>query len=246
MPADNAILTTLILAAALLYSSVGHAGASGYLAAMALMGVAPGVMRPVALVLNVLVALVATAKFYRVGAFSWGLFWPFALASVPCAYLGGALTLPGSVYKPLVGAVLIAAAWRALRSARHPAPILQTPPPLPLLLGAGAALGFLSGLTGVGGGIFLSPLLLFFRWAEVKVISGIAAAFILVNSIAGLLGGMAAAPPLPGGLPFWGVAAVAGGFVGAEYGSKRLANPTIRRLLAVVLAIAGAKMIATA
>jgi uncharacterized membrane protein YfcA len=101
MPADDAILTTLILVAALLYSSVGHAGASGYLAAMALMGVAPGVMRPVALILNVLVALVATAKFYRVGAFSWGLFWPFALASVPCAYLGGALTLPGSVYKPL-------------------------------------------------------------------------------------------------------------------------------------------------
>lgn len=246
MPADDAILTTLILAAALLYSSVGHAGASGYLAAMALMGIAPGVMRPVALVLNILVALVATAKFYRVGAFSWGFFWPFALTSVPCAYLGGSLTLPGSVYKPLVGAVLIAAAWRALRSAQQPAPVLQMPPPLSLLLVAGAALGFLSGLTGVGGGIFLSPLLLFFRWAEVKVISGIAAAFILVNSIAGLLGGMGAAPQLPAGLPFWGVAAVVGGFVGAEYGSKRLGNPTIRRLLAVVLAIAGAKIIATA
>ena len=246
MPADDAVLTTLFLAAALLYSSVGHAGASGYLAAMAFMGVAPGVMRPVALILNVLVALVATAKFYRAGAFSWGLFWPFALASVPCAYLGGSLTLPGSLYKPLVGAVLIAAAWRTLRSAQQPQQALHTPPPILLLLVAGAALGFLSGLTGVGGGIFLSPLLLFFRWAEVKVVSGIAAAFILVNSIAGLLGGMAAAPQLPAGLPFWGVAAVAGGFVGAEYGSKRLGNPTIRKLLAVVLAIAGAKMIATA
>jgi len=203
-------------------------------------------MRPVALLLNVLVALIATAKFYRAGAFSWTLFWPFALASVPLAYVGGALTLPGSVYKPLVGAVLIAAAWRALRSAHRPAVALRAPPPLPLLLLAGAALGFLSGLTGVGGGIFLSPLLLFFGWAEVKVISGIAAAFILVNSIAGLLGGLASGPPLPPGLPLWAGAAVAGGFLGAEYGSKRLGNPAIRRLLALVLAIAGVKMIVTA
>jgi uncharacterized membrane protein YfcA len=244
MPVDDTILAALILAAALLYSSVGHAGASGYLAVMAFMGVAPGVMRPVALLLNVLVALVATAKFYRAGAFSWPLFWPFALTSVPLAYLGGSLTLPGSVYKPVVGAVLIAAAWRALRSAQHRA--LCAPPPLPLLLLAGAALGFLSGLTGVGGGIFLSPLLLFFGWAEVKVISGIAAAFILVNSIAGFLGGLASVPPLPPGLPLWAVAAVAGGFLGAEYGSKRLGNPAIRRLLALVLAIAGVKMMVTA
>jgi uncharacterized membrane protein YfcA len=101
-------------------------------------------------------------------------------------------------------------------------------------------------LTGVGGGIFLSPLLLFFGWAEVKVISGIAAAFILVNSIAGFLGGLASVPPLPPGLPLWAVAAVAGGFLGAEYGSKRLGNPAIRRLLALVLAIAGVKMMVTA
>jgi uncharacterized membrane protein YfcA len=115
-----------------------------------------------------------------------------------------------------------------------------------LSLLAGAGLGFLSGLTGVGGGIFLSPLLLFFRWAEVKVISGIAAAFILVNSIAGLLGVITSTTALPSALPYWAVAAVIGGYVGAEYGSKRLGNPIIQKLLAVVLVVAGVKMIATA
>lgn len=245
---EDIILTALILFAALLYSSVGHGGASGYLAAMALVGVSAAVMKPTALTLNILVAVIATAKYYRVGAFSWHLFWPFALASTPFAYLGGTLTLPGHIYKPLVGAVLIYAAWRSFRTAHQPAQAATARPPMSMLLLAGAAMGFLSGLTGVGGGIFLSPLLLFFRWAEVKVISGIAAAFILVNSVAGLLGviASASAPALPSALPYWAVAAVVGGFIGAEYGSKRLGNPTIQKLLAAVLVVAGAKMIATA
>jgi len=154
--------------------------------------------------------------------------------------------LPSHIYKPLVGIVLIYAAWRSFRTAYQPAQSTNGRPHLSLLLLTGAVLGFLSGLTGVGGGIFLSPLLLFFRWAEVKVISGIAAAFILVNSIAGLLGVITSAPALPSALPYWAVAAVIGGYVGAEYGSKRLGNPAIQKLLAVVLVVAGAKMIATA
>ncbi len=246
MPLEDLILTALIFAAALLYSSVGHAGASGYLAAMALVGVSPAVMKPTALTLNILVAVIATTRFYRVGAFSWHLFWPFALASIPFAYLGGVLTLPGHIYKPLVGAVLIYAAWRSFRTAHQPAQVVAARPHMALLLLAGAALGFLSGLTGVGGGIFLSPLLLFFHWAEVRVISGIAAAFILVNSVSGLLGVMTTAPAFPSALPYWAAAAVVGGFIGSEYGSKRLGNASIQKLLAVVLVIAGAKMIATA
>lgn len=246
MPLEDIVLTALIFVAALLYSSVGHAGASGYLAAMALVGLSPAVMKPAALTLNILVAIVATAKFGRVGAFSWHLFWPLAVTSIPLAYLGGTLTLPGHIYKPLVGAVLLYAAWRSFRSAHRPAPVQAARPRLLVLLSTGAVLGFLSGLTGVGGGIFLSPLLLFFRWAEVRVISGIAAAFILVNSVAGLLGVVTSAPALPSALPYWAVAAVVGGFIGAEYGSRRLGNPAIQKLLAVVLAIAGAKMIATA
>jgi len=244
MTAEDIILAALILVAALLYSSVGHAGASGYLAAMALMGISPAVMKPAALTLNILVAIIATAKYYRVGAFSWHLFWPFALASVPFAYLGGSLTLPGHIYKPLVGAVLIYSAWWSFRTAHRPFKVIDTRPHLSLLFLAGAVLGFLAGLTGVGGGIFLSPLLLFFRLAEIKVISGIAAAFILVNSVAGLLGVITTSPELPSALPYWAVAAVAGGLVGAEYGSKRLGNPATKKLLAVVLLIAGTKMIA--
>ncbi|MEJ5359332.1 MAG: sulfite exporter TauE/SafE family protein [Desulfobacterales bacterium] len=238
------ILAALIFAGAFLFSAVGHGGASGYLAAMALMGVSPQVMKPTALALNILVAAIGTFQYCRAGAFSWHLFWPFAVASSPFAYLGGTLTLPGQVYKPLVGAVLIYAAWRSFHTADRQQKVSGARPHRALLLLAGSALGFLSGLTGVGGGIFLSPLLLFLRWAEVRVISGIAAAFILVNSVAGLAGVMAAAPQWPAALPYWAAAAGAGGLVGAEYGSRRLGNPAIQKLLAGVLLIAGAKMIA--
>lgn len=246
MAIEDLILATLILVAALLFSSVGHAGASGYLAAMALMGITPAVMKPSALALNILVASITTFKYYRVGAFSWRLFWPLAFSSMPFAYLGGTMTLPEHIYKPLVGAVLIYAAWYSYQTAHRPTPTLAAPPHLAMLLFAGAALGFLSGLTGVGGGIFLSPLLLLFRWAEVRVISGIAAAFILVNSSAGLLGVFSSTPAFPSALPYWAAAAIIGGYIGAEYGSRRLGSPAIQKLLGVVLVIAGAKMLATA
>ena len=243
MPVDieSLILAALIFVIALLYSSVGHGGASGYLAVMGLVGLAPHVMRPTALVLNILVAVIGTTKFYRAGRFSWRLFWPMALASIPFAYLGGLITLPGYLYRPVVGLVLLYAAWHAFHTAGRPRREVR-PAPRPILLAAGAGLGFLSGLTGVGGGIFLSPLLLFFRWSEVKVISGVAAAFILVNSIAGLLGVLSLAPALPPALPLWAAAVAIGGFLGAEFGSKRLGSSTIGRLLAVVPAIAGFRM----
>lgn len=246
MPAEDVVLGVLIFAAAVLYACVGHAGASGYLAAMALVGLSPEVMKPTALTLNVLVATIGTVKYYRAGAFSWRLFWPFALASTPFAYLGGSMSLPAYLYQPLVGAVLIYAAWYSFHSANREQEPPRSRAPMVFLLMAGAALGLLSGLTGVGGGIFLSPLLLLFRWAEVRVISGIAAAFILVNSLAGLLGVMATAPALPAALPYWAIAAVVGGYIGAELGSRRMPNPRIRQALALVLLVAGAKMVWTA
>ncbi|MCS6910569.1 MAG: sulfite exporter TauE/SafE family protein [Anaerolineales bacterium] len=235
-------LALMIFAAAILYASVGHAGASAYLAAMALFSLPPELMRPTALTLNILVAAIATVKFYRAGHFSWPLFWPFALTSVPLAFLGGMLSLPGSLYKPLVGLVLLYAAYRLLATNAGTTPSPTKPIPLWAALAAGAGIGLLSGLTGVGGGIFLSPLLLFMNWAEPRPTSGIAAAFILANSTAGLLGQLSSLALLPAAIPLWALAAVTGGWIGAEYGSRRLGNPPIRRLLAVVLVIAGLKM----
>jgi uncharacterized membrane protein YfcA len=234
-----------MLAAAFLYASVGHGGASAYIAAMALAGVAPAEMRPIALQLNVLVSALATFKFYRAGHFRWRLFWPFAAASIPAAYLGGAITLPGTAYKVLVGMVLLYAGWQLWWSARagdEPRPVRTVP--VPLAMAIGAALGVLSGLTGVGGGIFLSPLLLMLGWAGTKQTSAVAAPFILVNSLAALAAGFVRNPTPPPDYAWWLMAAVlVGGWAGAEYGSRRFANPLIRRLLAAVLAVAGGKMV---
>lgn len=243
------LLVTLILlvfAAAMLYSSVGHAGASGYLAAMALLGVAPAVMKPTALTLNIFVASIATVKFYRAGYFSWSLLWPFALASMPCAFLGGYITLPSHTYKTLVGLILLFAAYRLLQIA-HRAAMQQAVTHLPLwaALLSGAAIGLLSGLTGTGGGIFLSPLLLFMGWAETRQTSGVSAAFILVNSTAGLLGNVSSLGALPSSIAVIAPAAIVGGFLGSQYGSTRIADPNLRRLLALVLIIAGLKLILT-
>lgn len=246
MSIEDIVLAGLLLLAAILYSSVGHAGASGYLAAMALVGISPEVMKPTALALNILVAVIATTKFYRAGFFSWRLFIPLAITAIPLAYIGGRLSLPADIYKPIVGIVLIYAAWRSFSTAKGASGYEVKNAPVPLLLIVGGGLGFLSGLTGVGGGIFLSPLLLFFRWAPVKIISGVAAAFILVNSIAGILGVMSLTTQFHPALPIWAIFVVAGGYVGAEYGSKRLGTPTIQRLLALVLLVAGIKMAATA
>jgi uncharacterized membrane protein YfcA len=237
------LLTLLILIAALLYSTVGHGGASGYLAAMALFNLAPEVMKPTALVLNLFVASVGTIRYARAGCFSWNIFWPFAVVSIPAAFLGGYLKLPVQAYKIILGSVLLFAAWRLAVKQSALAPATQKPVVLPLALGLGAAIGLLSGLTGVGGGIFLSPVLLFLGWAEVRKTAGVSSAFILVNSVAGLLGHWQSVKSLPPEIKYWAPAALIGGLIGAELGSRRLAPLTMRRLLAAVLVVAGLKML---
>ena len=244
-PSIVALLALGMLVAAFGYAAVGHGGASAYIAAMALAGVAPAEMRPVALLLNVLVSSLGTWKFQRAGHFRWRLFWPFAVVSIPMAYLGGAVTLPGQAYKVLVGVVLLYAAWQLWLSGRSGTEMRAVrEPPLGWAMAIGAVMGLLAGLTGVGGGIFLSPLLLMLGWAGTKQTSAVAAPFILVNSLAGLAAVFVArSSALPSYAWALAPAVVIGGWLGAEYGSRRFANPVVRRVLAVVLALAGAKMI---
>jgi uncharacterized protein len=238
-------LAFLIFVAAVLYSSVGHGGASGYLAAMALFGMTTAVMKPTALVLNIIVAAITTIKFYRAGSFDRSLFWRFAIGSIPCAFLGGMVSIPTQIYKPIVGMVLLYASVRLGSSSVKSEPPETRSPSIWLPIILGIMIGLLSGLTGVGGGIFLSPLLLLMGWATVKETAGVSAAFILVNSVAGLLGYLTKLPTLPSGLWLWAIAAAVGGWVGAEYGSSKIGNKSLQRLLAVVLVIAGIKLVLT-
>ena len=235
-------LAACIFAAAVLYSAVGHAGASGYLAAMALFGVSAQAMKPSALVLNILVASIATLRFCRAGCLPWRTIWPFVLGSVPLSFAGGALQIPEEVYRPAVGAILLLA---ALRLVWPPRASMEYAPRIPTgaAIGAGAAIGLLSGLTGTGGGVFLSPLLLFTGWAGLRETAGLSAVFILVNSVAGLLGHLAGMRFLPAALPLWMAAAGIGALVGTGIGSRKLPPPALRRLLALVLLLGAARLV---
>jgi hypothetical protein len=237
------LISVAILLVAFLYSSVGHAGASGYIAVMTLFNLAPAVIKPSALVLNILVACLATWQFWRAGHFSWRLFWPFAISSVPFAFLGGYLNLPTNIFKIIIGIVLLFSAFRFFV---NPKPDEEsTLPQKPLAAGLGAGLGLLSGLTGVGGGIFLTPLLIFMRWSSTKTASAVSALFILVNSISGLLGNVSSTKQLPLlALPF-AIAATTGGVFGSYLGSRTYSPLLIKRLLGIVLTIAGVRLIMT-
>ena len=235
----------MIVAAAALYSSVGHGGASGYLAAMAIFGLAPSVMKPTALILNILVSAIATIRFYRAQCFSWRVLLIFAVTSIPLAFLGGMIALPGDYYRKIVGSVLIYAAVQLFRTTQQKALAEVLPLPVTTALIFGAAIGLLSGLTGVGGGIFLSPLLLLMRWADPRQTAGVSAAFILVNSIAGLTGHVSIVRAVPPSISFFALSAVIGGLFGSWIGSRYLSTMTLRRLLATVLVVAGIKFIFT-
>jgi uncharacterized membrane protein YfcA len=242
---ETLLLAALFFAAALLYSSVGHAGASAYLAAMALVGLPPDVMRPTALVLNLFVAGIVVVRFTRAGNLPWRELLPLVLGSIPAAFIGGGIELPGEIYRPLVAIVLLAGAWRL---ATAPAAGEDVPTGVPLLPGilAGAAIGLLAGLTGTGGGIFLTPLLVLAGWAATRDAAGLSGAFILANSLAGLAGlaGLASGGvTLPSALPVWIAAVVAGGLIGSWLGAARYSVLGLRRALAVVLVIAAGKLV---
>lgn len=212
---------------------------------MALAGMQPAMMRPTALVLNLFVATIATVRFARARFFSWRLLWPFALGSVPLAFVGGGIALPGTWYKRLVSVVLLLAAIRLVLDRAKPdesAPTYAAPPVVPAIV-CGALIGLLAGLTGTGGGIFLSPLLLIAGWSGARESGGVSAAFILVNSAAGLLGNLPSLQNLPEDVWLWVLVVVMGGIIGTELGTRRVANRTFRRLLGAVLLIAVVKLI---
>lgn len=235
------LIILAIFIVAVLYSSVGHGGASGYLAVMAFLAVAPEVTRPTALVLNLFVASIGTVQFYRAGYFSWRIFLPFAVASIPMAFVGGMIHLPTDVYKIVLGAVLCLAAARLAVNLKGDDAVKD--PPVVACLLIGACIGLLSGMVGVGGGIFLTPVLLLMHWAETKVAAGVSVLFILVNSIAGLAGNYSQVSTLPSNVWVWIAAAVVGGLIGSTLGSKKYNSITLRRVLAVVLLFAGVKLI---
>jgi uncharacterized protein len=243
MPEHLLFLTLAIFVIAFLYSSVGHAGASGYIAVMSLFSLAPAVIRPTALVLNILVACIGTFQFWRAGHFSWRLFWPFAVLAIPLAFLGGYLNLPAHIFKVVVGIVLLLSALRFFW--RPSEDVVAQEPSRPAAISIGAGLGLLAGLTGTGGGIFLTPLLLVMRWARTKSAAAVSALFILVNSAAGLLGNLSSTKRFPSFAIALALAAIAGGTAGSYLGSKRFDHTIIKRLLAIVLLIAGIKLIFT-
>lgn len=235
------LVIAAIFVVAVLYSSVGHGGASGYLAVMAFLSIAPNITKPTALILNVFVASIATFQFYRAKHFDWKVFLPFAVTSIPFAFVGGQISLPTNIYRPLLGLVLLFAAFRLAWNFRTEKQIVA--PKIWLALIIGAIIGLLSGLVGVGGGIFLTPILLLANWTETKKAAGVSAMFILVNSISGLLGNYTQAMQLSFTVWFWIAAAIVGGIIGSTLGSRHFNSLVLRRVLAVVLLMASFKLI---
>ena len=238
-------IAALMAIAAALYSSVGHGGASAYLAIMALFSVGPEVMRPTALALNIVVATFTAGRFAVRRQTNWKLLFSFAATAVPAAYIGGMLQLPPQVYRPLVGVVLLAAAmrlfWQPERLDSRPV----SSPPLAVTLPTGAGLGLLAGLTGTGGGIFLSPLIILFGWENARRTAGIAAMFIVLNSAAGLAGNVASVEHLPSELPILVAAVFVGALAGSWLGVSRLPRHRLLQALAIVLVVASLKLLFT-
>ena len=232
-------LVALLAIMAFLYASVGHGGASGYLAVMALFAIAPPVMKQTALLLNLGVSLMSFIAFYRQGYFKWTLFWPFALGSIPAAFLGARIPLTDSTYKQILGACLFLAVIRMVVTLKEGAR-----KSLPAVLGifTGAAIGLLSGMIGIGGGIILSPLLLLFRWASLKEAAAVSALFIFVNSVSGLAGLKTWIPMDQSQMIYWLAASLVGGFLGARWGAGIASNTKVKWILALVLVIASLKL----
>lgn len=234
------LLCLAVAVVALLYSCVGHAGASGYISVMVLAGVTAAIIRPTALVLNIFVACIGAFQFWRAGHFSWPLFWPFALLSVPFAFLGGYISLPTHALRILIGLTLFYSALRFFLQPKEQEEVRT--PSVVVALAVGVFLGLLSGLTGTGGGIFLTPLMIFLRWGKTKTVAAVSVVFILVNSVAGLLGTLIKSGSVPRLAWMLIPSAAIGGAIGSYLGSRQFSPVVIKRILAAVLIVAAYKL----
>lgn len=246
MAAEAIWLAIAFLLIALVYASVGQAGASGYIAIMALLGFAPIAMKITALALNLLVAAIGTIMFLRAGRLSWRSVWPFAVLGFPFSLLGGATQLPADVYYPVVGVVLVLSALQMARTAlRKPSsfPVEAVEPPFIAALATGAVIGFVSGTTGTGGGVFLAPVILAMNWGTARQTAATTAVYNLMNSAAALLGAWAWWDQIPAALPGWLIAVAAGGSLGAFVGSRYLPDMWLRIILAVILLASGLRLL---
>ena len=227
---------------AILYTSVGHAGASAYIAIMTLFDVPPLVIKPTALTLNIFVSSYTSFRYMRSNFFNKSLFKYLVIGSIPAAFIGGHINLPSQIYKPIIGILLLISGVRFLVQALQ-VDRAQRSINSGLAVLIGACVGLLSGITGTGGGIFLSPMIIWLGWVSVKQASGTVAGFIFVNSVAGLLGNVQSAQSLPAELPLFVVAVLLGAVIGTRFGISRFSSTGIKRALGLVLLIAGAKFI---
>ena len=234
----------LLFIVAFLYASVGHGGASGYLALMAIFAISPAIMKPTALLLNLFVSSTSFIQFYRGGHFKWKIFWPFALASIPLSFVGGMMAIESSIYKKILGLLLLIPVIRFFFF-KNTDPKDFNPTNIPLSLAVGGTIGLLSGMIGIGGGIILSPVLLLLKWTDQKQTAAISAAFIFVNSVAGLGGQLIKGFEFNGHMVGYVGIAFAGGICGAYFGALKFPQTVLKNVLACVLALAAYKLIFT-
>lgn len=236
------IFIPLLFIVAFLYASVGHGGASGYLALMALFGFSSAIMKSSALVLNIFVSLISFYQYYKGGHFRWKLFLPFIITSIPASFIGAYITLDSMMYKKILGVLLIFPILRLLGIiGKENETIREVRIVWALIIGG--IIGLLSGMIGIGGGIILSPVILLLHWGNMKETAAVSALFIFVNSLAGLLGLMAQGTAIDSQIYLWLIVAIAGGIAGAYIGRKLLSNKALKAILAFVMVIASVKLL---
>lgn len=240
--ATTVSISALLFLGAMLYTSVGHAGSSIYIAIMAFFGLETSTIKPTALVLNILVSSFTSIRFIKAKLVDTSLLAPLLVGAIPLAFIGGSIDLPSALYKSIIGILLLISGLTFLlrknageqKAVRHPHAAVAA------LIGA--AIGFTAGITGTGGGIFLSPIVLFLSWTSVKKTSGTAAVFILCNSISGLLGHLSSVKAVPGEVFVYAIVVLGGAVIGTQFGISRLSNNGVKRALGIVLLIAGSKL----